>query len=235
MTEDTLLSHPSPILIPGCTTTLEILPTVAIAEQGVEPGGVLQVTCLTQLWPSPSNALLSLTLGVVTNQGANPAGAEKNSTESVNRTNTAAAGGGFSATDSSQRAVNGEQSEKATTAHVTGSTGNENNVSSIFAQVPQPGPNVMTRTALAELVPLVSNRRGRFLPRVKASPALRRNRNITASAQVSYIQIYVYLYIWWWWWWLFPRVRGFCGKCSTIHSPPELLFFFFKFRLARTN
>ena len=28
-------------------------------------------------------------------------------------------------------------------------------------------------------------------------------------------------------WWLFPRVRGFWGECSTILSPPELLFFFF--------
>ena len=28
--------------------------------------------------------------------------------------------------------------------------------------------------------------------------------------------------IWWWWWWLFPRVPGFFGECSTIHSPPAL-------------
>ena len=28
-------------------------------------------------------------------------------------------------------------------------------------------------------------------------------------------------------WFLFPRLRGFLGECSTIHSPPSLFFFFF--------
>ena len=36
-------------------------------------------------------------------------------------------------------------------------------------------------------------------------------------------------------WGLFPRVQGFWGECSTIHSPPALFFFcFLKWRLART-
>ena len=35
-------------------------------------------------------------------------------------------------------------------------------------------------------------------------------------------------------WWLFPRLRGFLGACLTIHSPPAL-FFFLKWRLARTH
>ena len=25
-----------------------------------------------------------------------------------------------------------------------------------------------------------------------------------------------------WWWWIFPRLWGFWGECSTIHSPPAL-------------
>ena len=34
---------------------------------------------------------------------------------------------------------------------------------------------------------------------------------------------------WWWWWWLFPRVRGFGGKCSTFHSPHARCFVLFFF------
>ena len=30
----------------------------------------------------------------------------------------------------------------------------------------------------------------------------------------------------WWWWWHFPRLRGFWGECSTVHSPPAFFFFF---------
>ena len=51
----------------------------------------------------------------------------------------------------------------------------------------------------------------------------------------------VYDSMWWWWWWWFWVVVAFSslarilGECSTIHSPPALFFFFFKWRLARAH
>ena len=166
---------------------IEILPTAAITDVGVEPGGVLQVTCLTQLWPSPSNPLLSMTLGTVSIRAVQSASTETKPRENTRLANTAV-WDVASSTISSKQLLNDNETEEAAADDVAVSTRNGDNGRGAFADVKGSELNVMTKTALAGLVPPDPNGQGfdRFIPRVKLSPELKRNRNITASAQVGY-------------------------------------------------
>ena len=166
---------------------IETLPTAAITDVGVEPGGVLQVTCLTQLWPSPSNPLLSMTLGIVSTRAVESASTETKPRENTRPANTAVWDVASSNT-SLQQLLTDNETEKAAADDVAVSTRNDDSGRSAFADVTGSEQNVMTKTALAGLVPPDPNGQGfdRFIPRVKLSPELKRNRNFTASAQVGY-------------------------------------------------